>query len=578
MTKDVYRYLFKTYGRSAGVWLGFVFLLLGDFFTVLVLPFVSAEFVGQLSEGLVDDAKTSAVYFLIATLIGGMLVSVGRLFSSWYDSAVYAKESARFYESLIGQDIHFFARQKTGSLVASHRQFVDGSISILKLYRQRILFMPISLLGPIILLGMQLPVLGLITFIFVVVQIAYVVWVSKKVGVYRKEANRLYREATAEISDDITNIMAFKAAGRSNQQTKKVYGLTWKEHLAFWGRQRVTIAGDYARFIISSSFIAFALWVLADQTSSVTGEEVALAVLTVTYLLGINRAVRFLPQTLLEHDDHIAKAGPHLELLNRQNRVEDVQGAQDMKVKKGLIEIKDVSFTYDDSNKRQVFKSLNITIEPGEKVGVVGLSGAGKSTLAALLLRFSDVDSGQVLIDGQDVTQVTQESLRRQIAYVPQEPLLFHKTIKENIKYFRPGATNKEVEAAAKAAHAKEFIDDLPDGYSSVVGERGMQLSGGQKQRVVIARSILKNAPIMILDEATSALDSESEEIIQRAMPDILGNHTALVIAHRLGTVAGLDRIIVLDKGKIIEEGSHRQLLRKKGVYAGLWKKQSGRN
>jgi ATP-binding cassette subfamily B protein len=205
----------------------------------------------------------------------------------------------------------------------------------------------------------------------------------------------------------------------------------------------------------------------------------------------------------------------------------------------------------------------------------VGLSGAGKSTLASLLMRFDDVDSGSIKIDGVDIRDVAQDDLRRNIAFVPQEPLLFHRTIRENIMYFNPSASEEKMIEAAKAAHAYEFISELPKGYDTLVGERGIKLSGGQKQRVVIARSILKNAPIMIFDEATSALDSESEKIIQAALPKIIGKHTAIVIAHRLSTVASLDRIIVMERGKIIEEGTHQQLLAQKGRYYSLWQKQT---
>jgi ABC-type bacteriocin/lantibiotic exporters, contain an N-terminal double-glycine peptidase domain len=223
----------------------------------------------------------------------------------------------------------------------------------------------------------------------------------------------------------------------------------------------------------------------------------------------------------------------------------------------------------------QVFSGLNLRIPGGQQVGVVGLSGAGKSTLASLLMRFDDVDSGSIKIDGIDIRDVRQEELRAQIAYVPQEPLLFHRTIRENLQYFGKDLSEAHMIRAAKAAHAHEFIQRLPEGYDSMVGERGIKLSGGQKQRIVIARAILKNAPIMIFDEATSALDSESEKIIQEALPEILGKRTAIVIAHRLSTVAGLDRIIVMHGGRIVEDGTHEELLKLKGRYYSLWQKQT---
>ena len=215
-------------------------------------------------------------------------------------------------------------------------------------------------------------------------------------------------------------------------------------------------------------------------------------------------------------------------------------------------------------------------IEAGRTVGLVGVSGSGKTTLTKLLLRFADVDAGGIFIDGQDIRDVTQESLRNAIAYVPQESSLFHRSIFENIAYGKPDATRKEVERAAQLANADEFIRELPNGYDTLVGERGVKLSGGQRQRIAIARAILKDAPILVLDEATSALDSESEALIQEALKNLMKGRTSIVVAHRLSTIAGLDRIVVLDNGKIVEQGTHKELLDTGGAYAKLWSRQSG--
>jgi ATP-binding cassette subfamily B protein len=226
--------------------------------------------------------------------------------------------------------------------------------------------------------------------------------------------------------------------------------------------------------------------------------------------------------------------------------------------------------------KKTLFNNLNLHVKSGEKVGLVGHSGSGKTTLAWILLRFKDIESGSITIDGQDISAITQNDLRLQITYVPQEPLLFHRSLSENISYGRPEATQQEIEAIAKMAHAHEFIKDLPDGYDTLVGERGVKLSGGQRQRVAIARAMLKNAPILVLDEATSALDSESEALIQDGLWKLMEGRTAIVVAHRLSTVQKMDRIVVMEKGKIVEEGSHAELIHKNGVYAKLWTRQSG--
>ena len=223
-----------------------------------------------------------------------------------------------------------------------------------------------------------------------------------------------------------------------------------------------------------------------------------------------------------------------------------------LEVKRGSIIMDKVTFTHDEGQGDTLFHDFSLTVNPGEKIGLVGSSGSGKTTLTKLLLRFADIDSGEIAIDGQDIAEVTQASLREQIAYVPQEPLLFHRSVRENIAYGRPDATDAEIEKAAKKAGAYDFIVNLQDGFDTLVGERGVKLSGGQLQRIAIARAILKNAPILILDEATSALDSESEALIQKSLETLMKNRTSIVIAHRLSTIAKLDRIIVLENGRIV--------------------------
>jgi ATP-binding cassette subfamily B protein len=217
-----------------------------------------------------------------------------------------------------------------------------------------------------------------------------------------------------------------------------------------------------------------------------------------------------------------------------------------------------------------------LSIHAGEKIGLVGHSGSGKTTFTRLLLRFSDLDKGEILIDGQNIANITQDDLHNEIAYVPQEPLLFHRSIKENISYGQPAASMSEIDKAAKQAHAEDFIEQLPKGYETLVGERGVKLSGGQRQRIAIARALLKDAPILLLDEATSALDSESEALIQDALWKLMEGRTAIVIAHRLSTIQRMDRIVVMDDGKIVEQGSHKKLLKLGGTYAKLWARQSG--
>lgn len=264
-----------------------------------------------------------------------------------------------------------------------------------------------------------------------------------------------------------------------------------------------------------------------------------------------------------------------VEILQIAPEVKDPPEPEIPRIDKGLVSFQDVAFTHHGADDA-IFEKFSIDIRPGEKIGLVGHSGSGKTTLTRLLLRFSDIDNGKILIDGQNIAHLSQDDLRRFVAYVPQEPLLFHRTIRENISYGNPKASLEEIMTFAKKAHAHEFIKSLPKQYETLVGERGVKLSGGQRQRVAIARAMLKKAPVLLLDEATSALDSESEQLIQDALWKLMEGRTAIVIAHRLSTIQKMDRIVVLKHGKIVEQGSHRELINKGGVYASLWSHQSG--
>jgi len=264
-------------------------------------------------------------------------------------------------------------------------------------------------------------------------------------------------------------------------------------------------------------------------------------------------------------------------VLDEPKLVADNPNAQALQVTSGAINCNNLTFWYADANEEsKVFRDFSLHIPAGQRLGLVGRSGSGKTTLTTLLLRLSNLQEGSILIDGQDISQVTQVSLRQQIAYVPQEPMLFHRTVRENIAYGSPNATDEEIREAAIKANALEFIEKLPKGFETITGERGVKLSGGQRQRVAIARAILADCPILVLDEATAALDSESERLIQEALRNLMQGRTAIVIAHRLSTIASLDRIIVLSDGRIVEDGTHVELVQAGGEYAYLWSRQTG--
>ena len=295
----------------------------------------------------------------------------------------------------------------------------------------------------------------------------------------------------------------------------------------------------------------------------------------ISYTLNVVAQLWSVASTTRAYIRIIGDAGPMISTLDEMDELKDPLEPASFAIDGGKVQFDNVVFTHDE-NDRALFDGFTLTINPGERVGLVGRSGSGKTSLTRLLLRFSDVDNGKILIDNQDISTVTQDDLHTAIAYVAQEPMLFHRSLRANIAYSKPTASDDEIRHAAKQANALDFIDKLPKGLDTLVGERGVKLSGGQRQRIAIARAILKDAPILVLDEATSSLDSETEKLIQDALAKLMKGRTSIVIAHRLSTIAKLDRIVVLDEGRIAEQGSHTELLGQKGIYAKLWSHQSG--
>lgn len=324
-----------------------------------------------------------------------------------------------------------------------------------------------------------------------------------------------------------------------------------------------------AGFTFSTLLLTFYFW----QNSSLS---IGVFVMVLTLTISMTDDLTFIGNNMNRFAKNYGEAKKGLLEILQVHEIKDRKDAKEMIVTAGEISVENVTFNYGENNKA-VMTGLNLNIPKQQRVGIVGTSGAGKTTLIKLLLRQHEVTSGEIKIDGQNINNVTLDSLRKNIGIVPQEPLLFHRSIKENIRYGKLDATDEEVERAAELAQANEFIKNLPKGYETTVGERGVKLSAGQKQRVAIARAILKNAPILILDEATSALDSESEVLIQKALEELMKNKTVIAIAHRLSTLSEMDRIIVMKSGQIIEDGQHSNLLKNTdGMYAKLWNHQAG--
>ena len=383
---------------------------------------------------------------------------------------------------------------------------------------------------------------------------------------------------TGRVVDSYTNISTVKLfahAGREVSYAKEsMDGFLQTVHpqMRLSTGMHVTLGTLNNTLLFAVGAIAIVQWL----NGNVTVAAVAVAAALVTRLSGMSHWIMWEMSGLFEN---IGMAIDGMNTIARPRDVLDVQNAKPLMVEQGSIKFDDVTFNYDKHG--SVISNMNLELQPGEKIGLIGRSGAGKTTMMNILLRLYDIHGGSVAIDGQDISKVTQESLRSQVAVVTQDTSLLHRSVRENIAYGRPDASDEAIIAAAKKANAHDFIVDLEDsdgrkGYDAQVGERGVKLSGGQRQRVAIARVFLKDAPILILDEATSALDSEVEAIIQEQLFNLMEGKTVLAIAHRLSTISNMDRLIVLDKGKIVEQGSHTELVDQNGLYASLWARQSG--
>ena len=387
---------------------------------------------------------------------------------------------------------------------------------------------------------------------------------------------------TGRIVDSYTNIMTVKLFSHNKREEAYAQeGMNGFLQTVYPQMRLVTtlqalVWAINSILVFSISALAIYLWV----NGGVTPGDIAIAVSVSLRLNGMSQWIMWEVSSLFEN---IGTVQDGINMLALPTDIKDKPQAGDLKVKGGRIEFENVNFSYKTKNDKtiDVFNALNININPGEKIGLVGRSGAGKSTLVNLLLRFYDIQTGAIRIDSQNIAEVSQEALRSNISMVTQDTSLMHRSVRDNIMYGRPDASEQEMIAAAKQAQAYTFIQTLSDakgrtGFDAHVGERGVKLSGGQRQRIAIARVMLKDAPILILDEATSALDSEVESAIQEGLVEIMQNKTVLAIAHRLSTIAQMDRLLVLDDGKIVESGSHHELLQKQGIYANLWAHQTG--
>lgn len=524
-----------------------------------------------------DRVSHYALVILGATILANVLLVIAtHAFNrNGAEGAEYVQQ--KVFNNYLAKDYEFFANHHIGALGSQATRLREGFLVF-----NRICFFDIPRTGTVIIAGLAVVAikswqLALITIACILLVLSFTFVTGRLRLRYRREVSHAANQLSAVLGDALSHGTTVKSFGNEPFEAKRL-----AKDIHAW--QRVQLKSwdlfspvNFGRNILLAATTSILLVTCGYlfKNGHVTFATVALVQFYVIKLLNASIEVA---EIVKQYDAAMGQAYQAVATMLIPSAIEDPKRAKHIpSPARPRLSLENVSFSYPEmKNKTLAVQDISINIRPGEKIGLVGYSGSGKSTLSKLILRFVDPTSGSISINDVDIRHVKQHELRQLISYVPQEPLLFHRSIRENIAYARPDATSKEVLDAAYKANVDEFADELPHGLDTQVGERGIKLSGGQRQRVAIARAILKDAPILVLDEATSALDSKSEVFIQKALWKLLRGRTAIVIAHRLSTIQKLDRIFVLDKGVVVEQGTHQELLAKKGIYADLWAHQSG--
>lgn len=542
----------------------------------VVAPFYYKKFFDELTTDPVRETLVKILMVvLVIHLISWIFFRIAFFANSFFQTSIMRDLANFCFAYLHKHSFSFFNNNFVGSLVKKVNRFYRAFEGIADALTWEFLPVFIEVVLISVVLFTRSSLLGYIIIGWVVVYCSVNYFFSIYKLKYDIKRTEYESKVTGIMADTITNHVNVKLfCGYSRERnyfgkwTKELNDLrrfTWDLNNIFDAVQTLLMIG------LEIGIFYFAID-LFDSGVLTTGDFVLIQ----AYLITVFRRLWGFGRIIRHFYERLADAEEMTEVLDQAHEIVDIKNAKNLAVSSGLIEFDNVTFCYRQT--RKVLNKFNLKIEPGERIALVGPSGAGKSTVVKLLLRLYNVSSGEIKIDGQDIAKVTQESLWKNVGLVPQDTILFHRTLKQNIRYGKPNATNKEIINASKLAHCHEFIKSFPENYSTYVGERGVKLSGGERQRVAIARAILRNAPILILDEATSSLDSESEGLIQDALGKLMKDKTVIVIAHRLSTIMKMDRIVVIDKEGIVEQGTHAELLKKgkTGIYQKLWKLQAG--
>ncbi len=544
----------------------FVPLQYRDFFNILA----SAQ------DKTVAVLALSKIIFIILLLhtASWLAARIGVYGADRFDNVGSTKLKQNSFEYLIDHSYTFFANNFTGSLTQKIGRLARAYERLSDRISFNVIPLSIRIVGTTIIVFTINLTIGWVMLAWLIVFLNFNYFFAKFKLKYSLEKAAADTKASAVLADNITNhntIQLFTGQKVENQRYVDVTNNQLRIGL-FVANLDSVMEGLQALLMLLMEFFLFyfsiRLWARGEIS-------LGTFVLFETYILGLGYRMWDFSRVIRDFYEGYADAKEMIEILELPHEIKDIPNAKELKINSGEVKFEDVSFRFNEN--RQVLKNINLVIRGGEKVGIIGPSGGGKSTFVRLLLRLHNVVEGKILIDGQDIQKVKQDSLHENVSLVPQDPILFHRTLMENIRYGRREASDEQVIEAARQAHCDEFIENLPKRYDTFVGERGIKLSGGERQRVAIARAILKNAPILILDEATSSLDSHSESLIQDALEKLMKGKTTIVIAHRLSTIQKMDRIVVIEDGQIVEEGTHQSLLElQNGLYSKLWNLQAG--
>jgi ATP-binding cassette subfamily B protein len=548
----------------------------------------SIEAFGPYALSHLINAVTAA-YTAHATFAQAILPWLGLLAAIWLGStlayrayeAVDVQTSPRMralaqkylFTYLMGHSPRYFQENFAGKLGQKVKQAGQATVSILNILGfEMVRVALLMLVGGVFMFATSMEY-ALALAAWAAIYLAIVVSLARRCVVLSKALSDEISTSTGRLIDAIANSDLVRAFAKADYERRFISHFLTDEMNA---SRRLRTFLIIMRSFMAVATLALLLGLLALAGMDALSGAISVGAFAMVYLLAnqIIRSVQELSYRMLDYFEQLGTLAEALELVSQRHEIVDAPGARPLTVREGAIRYEHVRFAHPDG--LQVFDDLNLSIRPGEKVGLVGPSGAGKSTLVKLLRRQFEPQSGRITIDGQDIASVTWDSLNQAIAEVPQMPGVFHRAVRDNIRYAKPGAPEAEVMRAAAEANAHEFILGRATGYDTIVGEQGIKLSGGERQRVAIARALVKDARILVLDEATSSLDSESEHLIQQALWTLMQGRTVIAIAHRLSTIAGMDRIVYLEAGRIVEEGPHRELLAKGGAYARLWNRQMG--